>query len=85
VPIAHIVLTACFAGVAFTGLAQEDTTALPASACASLQGLSIPPSAIGLPTSGAVVQTAVPVAASDQGNVNGAFCKVIGPPLWRIR
>jgi feruloyl esterase len=77
-PIALIVLTAAFASAGFTVLAQQGTTPLPASACAGLQGFSIPASAIGLPTGGAVVQTAVAVAASDQGNVNGDFCKVIG-------
>jgi feruloyl esterase len=40
--------------------------------------MSIPASAIGLPTGGAVVQAAVPVAASDAGNANGDFCKVTG-------
>jgi len=40
---------------------------LEATACASLQGLTIPASAIGLPTSGAVVQTAVSVGATDAG------------------
>jgi feruloyl esterase len=43
-----------------------------------LKDFSIPASAIGLPTSGAVVQTAVAVAASDEGNINGDFCKVVG-------
>jgi len=51
---------------------------IDASACAPLQGFTIPASAIGLPTSGAVVQTATAVGASDQGNTNGAFCKAIG-------
>jgi pimeloyl-ACP methyl ester carboxylesterase len=65
---------------------------LEAAVCASLQGLTIPASAIGLPTSGAVVQTAVSVGATDAGPAlelpapfragllyaNGAFCKVIG-------
>ncbi|HLG54090.1 MAG TPA: tannase/feruloyl esterase family alpha/beta hydrolase [Vicinamibacterales bacterium] len=77
-PIAHILLTAALACTAVTGLAQEGFTPLPASTCGSLQGLSIPASAIGLPTSGAVVQTAVAVAASAQGNTNGDFCKVTG-------
>jgi feruloyl esterase len=62
----------------FVHAADTGNTALPASACAGLQGFSIPAPAIGLPTSGAVVQTAVTVAASDKGNVNGAFCKVTG-------
>jgi hypothetical protein len=64
--------------VGTSALAQNDVTPLPGPACASLQGLSIPASAIGLPTSGAAVQTAVAVMASEQGNVNGDFCKVIG-------
>ena len=38
--------------------AADETTALPAAACASLQGLAIAGSAIGLPTSGAEVQSA---------------------------
>jgi hypothetical protein len=74
----RILLAALFVSIAFTGLAQEGTTALPASACASLPGFSIPASAIGLPTGGAVVQTAVAVSASEQGNANGDFCKVVG-------
>ena len=77
-PIAHVVLTASLASVALTGLAQESRTPLPASTCASLQGFSIPALAIGLPTGGAVVQTAVAVTASEQGNTNGDFCKVVG-------
>ncbi len=51
---------------------------LSAALCATLQNFSIPPSAIGLPTSGAVVQSAVVVNASDEKNVNGDFCKVTG-------
>src|SRR5689334_6187129 len=56
-------------GLATIGDAQD---------CASLKDFSIPASAIGLPTSGAAVQTAVMVAAADQGNTNGDFCKVVG-------
>src|SRR4029077_9328691 len=37
-----------------------------------------PSSGIGLPSSGAIVQTAVFVAASENGNINGDFCKVTG-------
>src|ERR1041385_7931234 len=51
---------------------------LSAALCATLQNLSIPASAIGLPTSGAVVQTAIVVAASEEKNINGDFCKVMG-------
>src|SRR6185503_1342354 len=61
-----------------TAIAQDSGTALPSAACASLQGMSIPASAIGLPTGGAVVQAATPVAASAKDNPNGDFCKVTG-------
>lgn len=75
---AQILLTASLISLAVSAMAQDHRTPLPAAACASLQGLSIPASSIGLPTSGAMVQTAVPVAASDQNNPNGDFCKVTG-------
>jgi feruloyl esterase len=74
----QIFLVALLLSVIATGVAQDAATPLPAGVCSSLQGFSIPASAIGLPTGGAVVQTAVAVAASEQGNVNGDFCKVIG-------
>jgi feruloyl esterase len=76
---------ALLAGLSIPGLvfAQEGSTPLPASACAGLHALSIPPSSIGLPTSGARVQTAVPVTSSDSGNVNGDFCKVTGIVMAR--
>ena len=62
---------------AVVGYSQETTRLSPAD-CAALKDFSIPASAIGLPTSGALVQTAVAVGAADQGNANGDFCKVIG-------
>jgi hypothetical protein len=46
--------------------------------CAGLQGFSIPGSAIGLPNSGALGQTAVFVPASENGHINGDFSKVTG-------
>jgi len=61
-----------------TGLAQDAVTPLAPDACAALQGLSIPESAIGLPTQGAAVQSAAAVAAAVEGNPNGAYCKVTG-------
>ncbi len=64
--------------VAAPVLAADETVRLEANACASLQGYTIPASAIGLPTSGAAVETAVSVKATDEKNVNGDFCKVIG-------
>ncbi|HEV8396109.1 MAG TPA: tannase/feruloyl esterase family alpha/beta hydrolase, partial [Vicinamibacterales bacterium] len=58
--------------------AADDTTALPAAACASLQGMTIAAASIGLPTSGAEVQTAAMVAPSAANNTNGEYCKVTG-------
>jgi feruloyl esterase len=58
------------------GYSEERGRLSPAD-CAPLKDLTIPASAIGLPTSGAVVQTAVAVGA-DQGHANGDFCKVMG-------
>ena len=51
---------------------------LPATACASLQGMSIPAMALRLPTGGAAVQTAVAVSTTAKDNPNGDFCKVTG-------
>ena len=66
-------------GVAAPAFAADEPTArMQAGACAGLKDFSISTSAIGLPTSGAVVQSAVAVNASEQGNVNGDFCKVTG-------
>jgi pimeloyl-ACP methyl ester carboxylesterase len=69
---------ASVAGLAFTVSAQDGTTPLPAANCASLQGLTIAASDIGLPTGGATVQSAAAVAASASGNPNGDYCKVLG-------
>src|SRR5580765_7691049 len=72
-------LIALAIGLTTSGRAADKTPVrIEANACATLKDLSIPASAIGLPTAGAVVQTAVAVAASDQGNANGDFCKVTG-------
>ena len=75
---AGIVPVLLMAGLAAQIRAADETTALPSAACGSLQGLAIPASAIGLPTSGAEVQTAAMVAASAAGNPNGDYCKVTG-------
>jgi pimeloyl-ACP methyl ester carboxylesterase len=64
--------------MAYALYAEEGTTALPSASCASLQGFSMPASAIGVPSGGALVQSAAPVAATATGNTNGEFCKVIG-------
>jgi|GEM_PF-205071 len=45
--------------------------------CAKLEGMKIPASQIGLPTTGATVNTATLVLATDEGNVDGEYCKVL--------
>lgn len=46
--------------------------------CLALNGTRIPATSIGLPTNGATVVSAVPVTATEPGNSNGEFCKVLG-------
>ncbi|MCR6479376.1 tannase/feruloyl esterase family alpha/beta hydrolase [Variovorax sp. ZS18.2.2] len=53
-------------------------TVVPVVACADLAGKSLPASLISLPTGGATVTSATPVAATDAGNPNGDYCKVRG-------
>src|SRR6516225_306985 len=73
------VLFALAIGVAAPVFAADETPVrMDASVCAGLKDFSVPASAIGLPNAGAVVRTAVFVAASDKGNINGDFCKVTG-------
>ena len=57
---------------------NQEPIRLSREACTSLQGFSVPASAVGLPNSGLVLQTAVFVAAAENGNINGDFCKVTG-------
>jgi feruloyl esterase len=57
-------------------MAQE--IALSPAACTALQSLAIPAASIGLPTSGAVVQSAAVVDVAASGAVGAAFCKVTG-------
>ena len=75
---AGVVPVLLMAGLAARLGAADETTALPPAACASLQGMIIPATAIGLETSGAEVQAAAMVAASASGNPNGEYCKVTG-------
>jgi len=46
--------------------------------CAALDGTTIPRASISLPTSGGVVVSASFMTATDRGNSNGEFCKVLG-------
>ncbi|SCX73205.1 tannase/feruloyl esterase family alpha/beta hydrolase [Variovorax sp. EL159] len=50
----------------------------PLLSCADLAGKSLPAALISLPTQGATVTSATPVAAGDAGNVLGDYCRVRG-------
>ncbi|MFM1887696.1 MAG: hypothetical protein RL026_2853 [Pseudomonadota bacterium] len=54
------------------------TPASAQAACAQLAGLRLPAAVIGLPTTGASIQSAELVAPSAPGNPNGEYCKVRG-------
>ncbi|WP_161883807.1 tannase/feruloyl esterase family alpha/beta hydrolase [Deinococcus alpinitundrae] len=54
------------------------TSVPPQVACASLVGLTIPASAIGLPTSGASILTAEDVSDTDPAGQVRAYCKTTG-------
>ena len=69
-------IVVALSGTAFAAGPHE--AQLSSETCASLQGFAIPASAIGLPSSGATVQTATMISTSEEGNANGNFCKVIG-------
>lgn len=51
---------------------------VPLLSCADLAGKSLPASLISLPTQGATVTSATPVAAGDVGNAFGDYCRVRG-------
>lgn len=77
--VAATAVTAAIAAIASRpALADDEVAQVRAEDCARLGGFSIPASAIGLPTGGAVVQAAEWVAASQSGNANGDYCKVTG-------
>jgi pimeloyl-ACP methyl ester carboxylesterase len=66
-------------GAISAGVARAETpTVSPQDACAPLTGAFIAPTAIGLPTSGAVVQSARLAAADAPENPNGEYCAVRG-------
>lgn len=75
----RVLLIAAGIGLAVAGdTANREPVRLSRETCTSLQGFSIPASAIGLPSGGAVVQTAMFVGAGETKNINGDFCKVNG-------
>lgn len=61
-----------------TGAFAQTPAASAQDFCTKLSGTFIPASAIGLPSSGAVVQSASLVAADASNNPNGEFCAVRG-------
>ena len=66
--------TALVAGTAFAQASSPD----PREACSRIAGMFISNSAIGLPTSGAVVQTATFVTADATDDPSGEYCAVKG-------
>jgi Tannase and feruloyl esterase len=77
--VSRALIIAAGIGLAMAGdSGNQEPIRLSPETCTSLQGFSIPASAIGLPNSGALVQNAVFVAAAETGNINGDFCKVTG-------
>src|SRR5262245_53886337 len=75
---ATLTLTACHGGAPAPQAAAATPALSPAAACAQLAGTSIPATAIGLPTSGATINSAELIAADAADNENGEFCKVLG-------
>lgn len=80
-----LALTACGGNSAALNAATPATTPAvtlaaikPAVACATLAGMTIPIAAIGLPTGGATVLTAVPVTDTDTAGAARDYCKVTG-------
>jgi len=71
------VLLAAMTGCAGPGAEVSAGGSDPNAACLALAGNAIPASAIGLPTQGATVASAAMVLATEAGNANGEYCKVM--------
>ncbi|MCP3723374.1 tannase/feruloyl esterase family alpha/beta hydrolase [Paraburkholderia sp. CNPSo 3272] len=71
--IAIATLTLIASGPAFA----KHTPSLPLH-CTDLAGALLPPASIGLPTNGALVQSAAMISATATGNLNGDFCRLTG-------
>ena len=78
-------LLAAFVLCATVGLwighpAAQDTSSTVSARqrCLALKDSKIPATSMGLPTNGATIVSATFVAATDTGNSNGEFCKVLG-------
>ncbi|NKI96377.1 tannase/feruloyl esterase family alpha/beta hydrolase [Rhizobacter sp. SG703] len=77
---AALVLSACGGG-GDDGSVPAGPPVAAGTSCEALAGLQIAPAQIGLPTQGAVVDSATPVAAEAAGNSLGAHCRVRGSIL----
>ena len=71
------VSSAAFLLSACGGYSTTATVAMPL-ACADMALKTVSAAAIGLPTAGATVVSATLINATDSGNTNGEFCKILG-------
>src|ERR1700722_18973273 len=46
--------------------------------CEALEGRTLPPGEIGLPTQGALIEDATMIATSAPGNTDGEYCRITG-------
>jgi pimeloyl-ACP methyl ester carboxylesterase len=76
--IGRVLLIASGAALMAGDTGNQEAVRLSGETCTSLQGFSVPASAIGLPSGGALLETTVMIHASDKDNKNGEFCKVTG-------
>jgi pimeloyl-ACP methyl ester carboxylesterase len=76
---ARAATTVAFMFATLSALPASATT--PQDSCAALANLTIEPSAISLPTHGAIINSASFVADDAANNANGEFCKVLGAIL----
>jgi hypothetical protein len=72
-----LLLIASLAGCAGPISNGKSSGATPQALCEQLAGTTIPAAALGLPTRGAIVSSATLVLATDAGNSNGEYCKVL--------
>ena len=79
IPRAASLGAAAIALAALTGGALTPSAAAPSAlaSCTQLGGMKIAAASIGLPTTGADVKSASLVLATDAGNSNGEYCKVL--------
>ncbi len=75
--VAAMVLAGALTGCAGTDRSAANTNATTQASCATLSGTTIAASAIGLPTKGADVKSSTLVLATEAGNANGEYCKVL--------